>query len=381
MSKILRAPINPDILEWALKDLNLSVEDFAQKVRITPEKVKEWLNGDSQPTYNQLENFSYRILKLPLAAFFLPEPPINLAIKRKFRTLPDYLLESTSYKTRIAIKRADFFKTSLYELLGNNPSPEPLFKKMKLSRTQTPSEAARLIRKELNITFNQQKSFLNGYQAFNFYREILEEEGILLFQLQLEGDRGFCLLDDEFPIIIVNSSDSIKSKIFTLFHELIHILAGSDDIYKEVGSPLYYNDPTEVFCNQTASEVLVPINELTEMFRDELRIWDEELVSVIANEFTVSREVILLKIISLGLANQTDYRKLKDKWDNEFKKKRDERSGGSYYINKISALGKLFINVVIDSYKQGFINDVQVSSYLDMKFTNLPRIEAEVFTL
>ena len=379
MSKIIRAPINPEILEWALDDLNLSVENFAQKIHVRPEKVREWLKGDSLPTYNQLEDISYKILKLPLAIFFLPEPPINLSIRKKFRTLPDYILELTSYKTRIAVKRADFYKSALLELFGRNPSSAPLFKTIEFSRGLQPEEAASVIRKELGITFELKKSFMNGYQAFNYYRNKLEENGVFLFQLQLEGDRGFCLLDDEFPIIIVNSSDSINSKIFTLFHELIHILTNSDDIFKEVEPPAYYADPVEVFCNKTASEVLVPNDELTKTFGFQLKKWNEELISSIANGFTVSREVILLKLVALGFASQNDYKVFKSKWDEEYQKKRKQRKGGSYYVNKISALGKLFINIVLDSYKRGSINDVQVSSFLDMKFTNLPKIETEAF--
>lgn len=377
MSKIIRAPINSAILEWSLKDLNLSVEDFAKKIRKKPELVKKWLSGESQPTYNQLEDFSYRVLKLPLAAFFLPEPPKNLEIKRKFRTLPDYLLELTTYKTRVAIKKADFYKTALYELFRNNPSPEPLFRKLSLSLVQTPSEAAQILRNEFEISIELQKKFRDGYQAFNYYRDTLERKGIYLFQLKLEGDRGFCLLDDEFPVIVINSSDAINSKIFTLFHELIHILLGRDDIFKEMEPPAYLADNTEKFCNQAASEVLVPVNELAERYSTRLRYWDENLISSIAREYTVSREVILLKLLSLSYANQDDYKKLKVKWDEEFKKRK--RSGGSYYINKISALGREYINTVIDSYKQGRINDVQVSNYLGMKFTNLPKIEAEVY--
>lgn len=377
MAKIIRAPINPAILKWALNDLNLSVEDFAQKIKKKPEQVNKWLSGETQPTYNQLEDFSYRVLKLPLAAFFLADLPRDLEIKRKFRTLPDYLLELTTYKTRIAIKKADFYKTALYELFRKNPSPEPLFKKIKLSHKQTPSAAAQIIRNEFKINLELQKKFKNGYQAFNFYRDTLERKGIYLFQLQLEGDRGFCLLDEEFPIIVVNSSDSINSKIFTLFHELIHILLGSDDIFKEMEPPAYSAARIEKFCNQTASETLVPINELAERYGTRLRYWDEDLISSIANEYTVSREVILLKIISLGYANQTEYERLKEKWDKEFRKRK--RSGGNYYINKISSLGRQYINTVIDSYKQGMINDVQVSNYLGIKFTNLSKIEAEAY--
>ena len=380
MSKIIRAPINPAILEWALKDLNLSVNEFAQKVKVKPEQVNSWLSGESEPTYKQLENIAYKILKLPLAAFFLAEPPEHLTIKRKFRTLPEYLLYLTTYKTRIAIKLADFYKSALYELFGTNPSTEPIFRKIKLSIEQNPAKAAQQLRNEFEISIELQMKFLNGYNAFNYYRDILEKKGIYLFQLQLEGDRGFCLLDNEFPIIVVNSSDSINSKIFTLFHELMHILTESDDIFKEFEPLSYLQTDTEIFCNRTASEILVPLTELAERYGSSLGNWDEVLLSTIAKEYTVSKEVILLKIVSMGLANQSDYRRLKEKWDKEFKEDKKRKKGGSYYINKISALGRQYINTVIDSYKQGTINDVQVSNYLGMKFTNLSKIEAEVYS-
>jgi len=381
MTKIIRAPINPAILEWALKDLNLSVERFAKKIKsnVKPEKVTEWILGTSQPTYKQLEDIAYKILKLPLAAFFLAEPPENLTIKRKFRTLPEYLLNLTSYKTRIAIKQADFYKSALYELFRSNPSLEPIFRTIRLSVNQNPSEAIRQLRNDFGINIELQKKFRNGYEAFNYYRETLEIKGIYLFQLQLEGDRGFCLLDDEFPIIVVNSSDSINSKIFTLFHELVHILTESDDIYKEFEPSPYLESSIEIFCNRTASEILVPLTELAERYGSSFMYWDEDQISTIAKEYTVSKEVILLKIISMGLANQSDYRRLKEKWDEEYKESKKRREGGSYYVNKISALGRQYINTVIDSYKQGTINDVQVSNYLGMKFTNLSKIEAEVY--
>lgn len=379
MSKIIRAPINPVILAWALKDLNLSVEEFAKKLKVKPERVNQWLVSKSNPTYKQLEDISYKILKLPLAAFFLKEPPENLTIKRKFRTLPEYILNLTSYKTRIAIKQSDFYRSALYELFGINPSTETIFRRIKLSINQSPTEVSKQLRNYLLINIELQKKFRNGFEAFNYYREILETKGVYLFQLQLEGDRGFCLLDKEFPIIVVNSSDSIKSKIFTLFHELVHILLESDDIYKEFEPSPYLESDIEIFCNRTSSEILVPLNELKERYAENLRFWDEDLISTIAKEYTVSKEVILLKIIAMGLAPQSDYRRLKEKWYNEYKEGMKKRKGGSYYVNKISALGKQYINIVIDSYKQGMINDIQVSNYLGIKFTNLSKIEAEVY--
>jgi Zn-dependent peptidase ImmA (M78 family) len=377
MGKIIRVPINPEVLKWALEDINLSIEEFAEKAGNKPAKITEWLDGKSYPTYNQLEKISYKILKIPLAAFFLPEPPKNLSIKKKFRTLPDYIFELTSYKTRLAVRKADFYRASLYELYKKNPSIEPIHKIIRLSTSINPSEAASKIREIFKLNIEVQKSFKNYYQAFNYYRDTLEEKGIFLFQLPLEGDRGFCLLDEEFPVIIVNSSDSITSKIFTLFHELNHILIGSDDIYKEVEPTEYTQENDEIFCNRTASEIIVPLNEFKERYGSELQLWNEQLISKAADEYKVSREVILIKLLNLGYAAPSDYSELKNKWDEEFRQKK--KGGSNYYLIKMSALGKHYIYTVIDYYKKGILNDLQVSNYLDMKFTNISGIEAEVY--
>lgn len=38
MGKIIRVPINPEILKWALDDLNLSIEEFAKKPALKRQK-------------------------------------------------------------------------------------------------------------------------------------------------------------------------------------------------------------------------------------------------------------------------------------------------------------------------------------------------------
>jgi Zn-dependent peptidase ImmA (M78 family) len=41
---------------------------------------------------------------------------------------------------------------------------------------------------------------------------------------------GFCLYDDEFPLIYVNNSTSKTRQIFTLFHELAHLISHTSGI-------------------------------------------------------------------------------------------------------------------------------------------------------
>ena len=62
--------------------------------------------------------------------------------------------------------------------------------------------------------------------ALKTWRKVLTDAGVFVFKdaFRVEGYSGFSLYDDEFPIIYVNNSATKTRQIFTLFHELAHLL-------------------------------------------------------------------------------------------------------------------------------------------------------------
>ncbi len=372
-----KSPINNKILEWFISDFNLTPAEVAKKVGTTPAKVESWIDGSDSPTYTQAERLAYDVFKKPLAVFFMAEIPVSLSVKKKFRSLPDYIYDITSYKTRLAINKADFFRTVLSELYATNPSEEPIFRTLRIQSGDDFVKIAETIREVLGIEHSIQKSFRDVYKGLNYYRNALERLGIFTFQLPLEGERAFCLLDDEFPLIILNSGDSPNSKIFSMFHELAHILMGNEDIYSEVYNPIYSNDPNEVYCNKLAAEILVPINEFKEQYAADLTVIEESIVQRIANNYCVSKEVILRRFLDIGKASPGEYKEYKKKWDEDFTKR--ENTEISYYRTKISALGRTYIRKVIDEFRNGKINDGQIANFLGIKYAQLARIESEVY--
>ena len=71
--------------------------------------------------------------------------------------------------------------------------------------------------------------------------------------------RGFCIAQKPLPVIVVNPKDRPYGRIFTIMHELVHIGLGKSVIQNtgiREGRPP--DNPTEVFCNRAAAEVLVP---------------------------------------------------------------------------------------------------------------------------
>lgn len=369
--------INPQIFKWARQELNLSYTAIAENLKRGEDEIEKWESGEDCPTYAQLEKLAYKIFQIPIATFFLSEPPDDISIKRNFRSLPDYLLELTSYRSLLAIKKAEFLRTVLFDIYVSNPSSTSRFKDITVNDEDDPSVLAAKIRSELGISLSRQKTFKSKYDAFNYYRESIEEFGIFTFQLKLEGDRAFCIDDDEFPIIVVNSGDAISSKIFSLFHELVHIILNSNSILKDYSTDFYKTNKTEVYCNKVTSEVLIPTSELLshqELTSNDFR-WTENSIKKISNDFAVSREVILRKLLDLGFATEAQYRELKQKWDSEFL---NRDGGGNYYANKISALGRNFILKILDTYSKGRITDSQMRSYLDIKISNIPSLETNL---
>ncbi|MHA1731116.1 MAG: helix-turn-helix domain-containing protein [Promethearchaeota archaeon] len=50
MAKSVPANINPEVLKWSREEAGYSVEQAAEKIRITPEDLKEFESGDRRIT-------------------------------------------------------------------------------------------------------------------------------------------------------------------------------------------------------------------------------------------------------------------------------------------------------------------------------------------
>ncbi len=139
------------------------------------------------------------------------------------------------------------------------------------------------------------------------WREALENKGYWVFKDSFQNEKisGFCLHDEHFPLIYINNSILKQRQIFTLFHELAHLILGKGGISfrKNIESDLTgkYREE-EVFCNAFASAFLVPDNSLNISGKPT----DRE-ISKHANKYNVSREVILRKYLDRKLINKEFY--------------------------------------------------------------------------
>jgi Zn-dependent peptidase ImmA (M78 family) len=198
--------------------------------------------------------------------------------------------------------------------------------------------------------------------------------------LNLKEARGICLVDDEFPVIVVSSKDSAYGKIFSLIHELCHLILKTSDIFSEQGVQKYdsYAKSIEVYCNKFTANFLVPRDAFDREIPKTTPISFEN-VRQISEKFRVSTEVILRRLADLKYISVDEYQKYRDKWKDYEPKKLKSKGGPSYSVKTVSQLGINYISTLLRPYYEGRIGIDSLSEHLGVKINNIPKIESTVY--
>lgn len=375
-----KLPINTDVLVWARTSLGLSIADVAQKLKRDEIEIKAWESGEQSPTYIQLEKLAYSIYKRPVAVFFFPEIPKEASPKTDFRTLPDTEIEKLPAHIIKLYRKAKAFQYNLAELHEDQqPVKNSILDAITLDEKSNIDAVATKIRELLNVSIDEQFAWQSTDAAFKSWRQKLEELGIFIFKDAFKDNSysGFCLYDHLYPVIYVNNSMPDTRQIFTLFHELGHLLfhAGGVDFYTSEVTNRFTDKylKIEKICNELAAKILVP-----DSFIDLNKgTFSERTIEGYAGQFSVSREVILRKYFDARVIGQNDYEAFVKKWQKEQADKK-QKSGGNYHLTQKAYLGENYINLAYRKYYQHKISDSQLSEYLNIKPKNIPNFEHHV---
>ena len=116
VSKMVKAPVNPDVMRWARESANLTVDEVTIKLKKSSEVIEAWEKGLDSPSYAQLEKLAYDVYKRPVAVFFFPHPPREDDIKKSFRTIPEAEFDGLPSTLIRQIRKARVKQENLYEL-------------------------------------------------------------------------------------------------------------------------------------------------------------------------------------------------------------------------------------------------------------------------
>lgn len=361
--------VTPAVLQWARETASMRPEEAAKKLQLKNKStILEWEKGKGGPTYGQLKSLG-RIYRRPIVIFFfskpLNEPDI---IKAQFRSLSPSQIKDIPSNIRLAIRDAEVKKANLEELLGKRRPSLKIFSDINAvgNGAESAMRLAASVRAHLNISLNDQKRWKNEKTALEKWQEALEKSGFWIFKDALQNDDycGFCLHDKAFPIIYLNNSMPPTRKIFTLFHELGHLLKGMGGIdFRESADPKYKSE--EVFCNAFAGEFLVPDDDINSYLAQSPA--SDNVFGDIAEEYKVSKEVILRKFLNKGVVSPKEYGGYVQKWKNEHKQARQSKQGGGGQYTRCAYLGAKYMSVVFDKYYQNVIDEYELIDYLGVR--------------
>jgi len=358
----------------------MPVEEVALRMKKDTETIEDWESGRGSPTYIQLETLAYQVYKRPVAVFFFPEPPKEGDPRSSFRTLPDSAINELSPRFLHLFRQAQAMQANLDELNdGVNPAPRKIFRDLRFGAHTELRTMVTQVRAYLGIDLGTQIGWKNIDTALKEWRRTIEANGVFVFKeaFRQEDISGFCVYDEDFPVIYVNNSMPATRQIFTLFHELAHLLVRTGGIDKNNDAFLRRlsgdNRRIEVLCNEFAGEFLVPARDFSKAVSS--THINAEIVKTLADRFKVSEEVILRKCLDRGLIDQQYYESKRQEGIKRARQRRTGANRGNYYYNQAAYLGDTYLGLVFRKYYQKRFSVQQLAEYLNVKVNNVPKLE------
>lgn len=335
MAAVFIDTIKPSMLEWAYKRAGYTESNAIATFPL----LEKWLRKETVPTLTQLQKFCAKFF-IPFGYIFLEQAPIEKLPFTMFRSNGSDKFDVNVYDVVLTIqKRQDW----LEEYLQDNEIETCQF--VGKCNIKTPiNNAVNILRKELNIEERWAFSLSNASAAIAYLTQKLEDKGVFISfngivknnthrPIKVEQCRGFALVNKTAPYIFINSNDSKTAQVFTIIHELTHLLIGHSAGH--AGEENVLTDEIEKYCDSVAANFLVPTNLLYEVWQDN--------IAKTAKIFKVSELVIMRKAYEVGLINRTKYKQLySDYKSKNFFIKNKPKNGGDFYRTSVKRIGKTF---------------------------------------
>ena len=356
--------VNPAILNWVMQKAQLESSNSS-----IIEMITKWISGEKAPTFNQIETVSKKT-NIPFGYFFLDKPPIEDCKIVNFRTVDSIDIQNPSRNLIDTVDSMSSVQEWMAEYNKDNGASEYTFVGS-LKITDDVISAANTVREELNLSLNWFENLRNAKEAFNSLRNSITDLGVIVMMNGIVGNnthrtlsvsefRAFTLVDPYAPLIFINSRDTDNGKLFSLLHELVHVLIGKDDFYNDthgVSQKVSKEDKEEQFCNAVAAEILVP----NSMFLNE---WSkqsgnsETIIYTLENKFICSRFTLLIKAFNTGKIEKNEFHKLLNLFKEQFEviqsqKQNKKSGGGDFYRTLSNKWDRKFIQALYASAQSG----------------------------
>lgn len=356
--------INPLVLRWAREEAGFDLSEIANKVDVDSDRYKLWEKEGKNIPLGKLKTIA-NIYKRQLAVFLLSDVPSKINKPKDYRNLP--LTNRKLSKTVLdVIRDVSYFRETALELQGESYWKSRYEWQDKTKKSIKDGESYRKhLRELLDVSIEDQLSWKTESIAYKNWRRAVEEKlGILVFQFSMPMDevQGFCFTDNLPHAIVTNSNHSYTGRIFTIFHELAHILRHQSGMCLQEKATERQKEEWE--CNTFAGKFLVPSNLIEKVEElDDIRIY--------ASKLNVSKEVYLRRLKEESLISDMRFYKFLGQIKSTYKSTLKKGGFVKPVIKSRTKRGETFFNMVLDAMYNNQISYSKASNALNLNLSAL----------
>ena len=114
-------------------------------------------------------------------------------------------------------------------------------------------------------------------------------------------------------------------------------------------------------------------------FQSEISLYErngKQAISELSNKYSVSREVILRRLLDFNIIDNDYYADQSEAWNKDYLRSKKEASGGNWYLTKIAYIGEGFAQTAFYNYRQGRFDKSTLATHLNVKAKNLKKFES-----
>lgn len=385
MAAKTEVPITGSVLTWARVEAGYTIAEFAGKIGVEPELVARWERGEERPGRTEFSKI-IDVVRRPTAIFYMPGPPTKSALPTAFRQAVGTEEKRVSPSALREIRKARRIQRAMGWLIKKeDKSASPKLPKFDW-RAVNAVDAGVRVRKLIGLSLQEQGEWRDFSVALREWRNIFDDLGVFVFSLQLgRGEiRGFSAWDEYAPLVAINTAYTPAARIFTLGHELAHIVTRTDSACLNWIRPNRSID-AERWCEQFAAAFLLPPDEFKSYLRQEFRVSENAPVATyeetrrISHKLKISARATAIALMRANLAPSTLYELIeREARQVDFPPDRDGGGGLKIVPKRIGEYGTRASRVLIEASEQGTMGIRDIADYLGMTLNDLDDLRGEL---
>ena len=297
-----------------------------------------------------------------------------------------------SMRTMRAYENARMLLNASIEI--NGQTVDEGLKSLCTSNQSDPLKCARSARQLFEINTELMKSIKGGpVGTYKFWSNVLSSAGIYVSEQDMPEDetKAFLMEDSNRAVIVINKNDRYPhSKVFSLLHELGHIVRGESSAACIATISAKRLDPIETWCNKFASEMILPDSILLEdTLINTVNASDDPagIIRLLSTKYRASFTVIMYKLRQHDKLTEKQYNDMHSFFEKvilpKFKIKIDPEKeiklGKAYHINKaIRRASPSLSREVLTKHLSGSLTYSQVAKLLGTKARYIEDIKSAV---